>query len=180
MDDYIQISKLNDFVFCPKSIYYHNIYESFSEENYHSHYQTIGKIHHKNIDQAKYSSSSRYLQGITVFSKKLNLVGKIDIYDKQFKKLIERKYKIKKIFDGYKYQIFAQYYCLKEMGYKVKTLSFHSLSDNKNYSIELPTDKDFKKMQKFCKNFREFDILNNNQKCSSQKCKNCIYSLLCN
>ena len=36
MEDYILISQLNDFIFCPYSIYLHNIYSETTEEIYHA------------------------------------------------------------------------------------------------------------------------------------------------
>ncbi len=181
MDNYIQISKLNDFIFCPKSIYYHSIYESFGENNYHSHFQTVGKIHHQNIDLAKYSTSNKYLQGTTVYHEKLKLIGKIDIYNQENQCLIERKYSIKRIFDGYKYQIFAQYFSLREMGFGVKKLFFHSLSDNKRYPVKLPTAKDYQYLSSLCQKIQKYNLGKSPQSKSTSinKCQNCIYHLLC-
>jgi len=180
MDNFIQISKLNDFIFCPKSIYYHAIYESFSEDNYHSHYQTTGKLHHENIDNVKYSSALRYIQGMTVYSDRLNLVGKIDIYDQKEKSLIERKYKIKTIFDGYKYQLYSQFFCLKEMGYVINKLYFHSLSDNKRYQVTLPTQIEYDQLLSLCQKIQNYKIEGKSEEVSNNKCQQCIYSLLCN
>ena len=36
MDDYIAISTLNDFIFCPYSIYLHNVYMEADEGVYHA------------------------------------------------------------------------------------------------------------------------------------------------
>lgn len=36
MDDYISISQLNDFIFCPYSIYLHNVYMETDEGLYHA------------------------------------------------------------------------------------------------------------------------------------------------
>ena len=44
MDDYISISTLNDFIFCPYSIYLHNVYMESDEGLYHATPQTRGKI----------------------------------------------------------------------------------------------------------------------------------------
>ena len=46
MDDYISISMLNDFIFCPYSIYLHNVYKDADEGLYHTKPQTRGKIAH--------------------------------------------------------------------------------------------------------------------------------------
>ena len=50
MDDYIQISTLNDFIFCPYSIYLHNIYMDADESLYHATPQTKGRIAHEKVD----------------------------------------------------------------------------------------------------------------------------------
>lgn len=44
MDDYIPISTLNDFIFCPYSIYLHNVYMDTDEGLYHATPQTKGRI----------------------------------------------------------------------------------------------------------------------------------------
>ena len=36
MEDYISISQLNDFIFCPYSIYLHNVYMETDEGLYHA------------------------------------------------------------------------------------------------------------------------------------------------
>lgn len=176
--DYIQISKINDFIFCPKSIYLHSIYEKFTEKVYHSEPQTIGKIKHQSIDKSKYSTAKRYLQGLEVYSEKYGLVGKIDIYDTKDKSLIERKYKIKKIYAGYKYQLYAQYFCLQEMGYEVEKLFLHSLSDNRRYQIPLPKGKELDAFESIIESIRNFR-LSNNFKQNPNKCAQCIYRELC-
>lgn len=179
MEDYIQISKLNDFVFCPKSIYFHGIFESFSEKLYHDTPQTVGKIKHEIIENGKYSSLKRYLQGTEVFSEKYGLCGKIDIFDLKTGFLIERKYKIKKIYDGYRYQLYAQAFCLEELGHKVKGLLIHSLADNKRYKIPLPDQQEIKIFEKLLKEIRHFSISNLRFKPDKNKCAMCIYKPLC-
>ena len=49
------------------------------------------------------------LQGISVYCEKYNLVGKIDVFDEKTGILTECKKKIKTVYDGYIYQIYAQY-----------------------------------------------------------------------
>jgi CRISPR-associated protein Cas4 len=177
MHDAIQISKLNDFMFSPKSIYYHSIYESFSELLYHDRPQTVGRIAHESIDSAKYSSAKRYLQAIPVYSSKYNLVGKIDIYDQTTKTLVERKYQVKKIYDGYVLQLYAQMFCMQEGGYEVKQLKIHSLKDNKRYSIPLPTTSDKQKFTRFLNRVRAFNPLVDKEDISQNKLDNCIYKV---
>ena len=53
MDDYIAISLLNDFIFCPYSIYLHNVYMESDESQYHAAPQTMGRIAHKTVDEKK-------------------------------------------------------------------------------------------------------------------------------
>jgi CRISPR-associated protein Cas4 len=62
MEDNIKISNLNDFIFCPRSIYFHNLYSQFDESMYHEKYQSKGKKAHKNIDKKKYSSKKNILK----------------------------------------------------------------------------------------------------------------------
>ncbi len=178
MDQYIQISKINDFIFCPYSLYFHSIYENFDEAIYHSTFQQAGKISHENIDNQVYTTSKDILQGIDIYSAKYNLIGKIDIYDCKNRYLIERKRQVKNIFTGYKYQLYAQYFCLLEMGYKVNKLSIHSLIDNKRYLIPMPDKKEIFKFNSLINKINNFDV-SNKYKVNVNKCKNCIYNQLC-
>ena len=178
MEEYIQISKLNDFLFCPYSVYLHSVYEKFSQKVYHSTPQTVGKICHKNIEQGRYTTTKWILQGLGVFSEKYGLVGKIDIFDIKKGWLIERKYKVKKIFDGYKFQLYAQMFCLEEMGYKVKALFIQSLSDNKRYQIFLPDAKEVKKFELLIEKIKNYRV-NQEYPKNSNKCSYCIYKPLC-
>lgn len=179
MESYIQISKLNDFIFCPLSLYFHSLYENFNEKTYHSSSQVVGKIKHEKIDNQEYSSEKRYLQGLEIFSEKYELIGKIDIYDKKEKALIERKYQIKNIYDGYRYQLYAQMICLEEMSFGVEKIFLHSLKDNKRYNIPLPNDVEMKKFNKLVEDIKNFSFKNIERIVNKNKCNNCIYSELC-
>lgn len=142
MEPQIQISKINDFLYCPLSLYLHTIYENFDQRGYHETAQVAGKIAHENIENQTYSSAKRYLQGMDVYCESYGLIGKIDIYDSVECALIERKNKIKNIYKGYLYQLYAEMFCMQEMGYEVAKLFLHSLSDNKRYLVELPSKQD--------------------------------------
>ena len=179
MEDYIQISTLNDFIFCPKSIYYHAIYSKYNQNIYHEKPQIAGKIKHENIDKKIYSSAKRYLQSLEVYSEKYRLCGKIDVFDKETSSLIERKNKITTIYDGYRYQLYAQYFCLKEMEYDVKKLFLHSLTDNKRYPIDLPDDSETQIFEKLIQDIRSFDVFDKTFSQNTQKCEKCIYRELC-
>lgn len=177
MESYIQISKINDFLYCPLSLYLHTTYESFDQRGYHEVAQTAGKIVHENIENQTYSSAKRYLQGIDVYCDQYNIAGKIDIYDKKERALIERKNKVKFVYTGYKYQLYAQMFCLQEMGYEVEKLFLHSLSDNKRYEVALPDAEEIKNFESTLEKMNNFgpeDII-------AHKCENCqnnIYSPL--
>lgn len=180
MDTYVLISWLNDFIFCPRSIYFHQLYGKVSNRLYHRSFQIRGTNAHKSIDQKKYTPSKNILQGIDVYSEKYQLCGKIDLYDKKNKLLVERKKKIKTIYDGYMFQLYAQYFCLTEMGYPVEKLKLYSMDDNKNYYVELPENdvKNFKKFEVLLEKIKSFNLLLSFVP-NANKCRNCIYSPFC-
>ena len=178
MDDYIPISTLNDFIFCPYSIYLHNVYMESDEGLYHATPQTRGKIAHETIDKKKASNRTDDLQALPIISEKYGLMGKIGIYKGQEQKLIERKYSLKKIFQGQIYQLWAQYLCMTEMGYPIQHLAFYEISTNKMIPIELPTEEQLKHFEQFLKSYRSYDPtspLGTN----TNKCRHCIYCNIC-
>lgn len=181
MEQYIQISTINDFLYSPQSLYLHSIYQSFHIDIYHSQYQTNGKGHHKTLDEKTYSGAQRYIQAIPVYSEEYHIIGKIDLYDIKTQTLIERKAKIKNIYSGHKYQLYAQMFCLQEMGYIVKKLKVHSIEDNKRYTIDLPTPEDIVSFRNlirdiFLYNPLESDItLDNRAKTEASIYKELIY-----
>jgi len=179
MENYILITWLNDFIFCPYSIYLHNVYNNLSDSSYYSSSQTKGRYAHKNIDAGNYSTKKDDLIGIDVISHKYGLVGKIDLFHKDKGSLIERKRQIKTIYDGYKYQLYAQYFCLKEIGYDVQKLKFHSMVDNKSYPIDEPTGVELEKFEKHITAVKDYNPLDISFSQNIQKCKYCIYSNLC-
>ncbi len=144
MTDAIPISWLNDYLFDPKSIYFHNIVADFDTSSYHQKPQIDGNAAHTTIEDNTYSDSKRYIVAKPVFSDEFNLIGKIDILDTTTHTLIERKKKINQVYQGHIYQLWAQYFALLEEGYQIDSLKIHSISDNQNYSVALPTDQDKK------------------------------------
>lgn len=179
MEENIIISNLNDFIFCPRSIYFHNLYYNFEEKLFHDTYQQEGKQAHKNLDKKQYSTKKNILQSIDVYSEKLGVIGKIDLYDRDKKQLIERKRSIKTIYEGYFLQLYAQYYCLIEMGYEVKELYFHSLSDNKRINVPLPTKENKERLKAVILKMQEFSLDDKNFTQNPKKCQMCIYKELC-
>lgn len=129
MEPYLKITQINDFIFCPRSIYFSGIYHDSADVSaFHQLPQVRGSKAHENIDSGKYSSKQDIITGLTVYSEKYNLLGCIDILDTEKQLLIERKYSVTAVYDGFKYQLYAQYFALLEMGYQVKRLKFNILS----------------------------------------------------
>lgn len=180
MEEIILISYLNDFIFCPISIYFHNLYGAMDKTVYQTTYQINGSNAHKSIDGKTYSTKKNILQSINVYCEKYGIQGKIDTFDIDKGLLTERKNKIVKIYDGYIFQIYAQYFALTEMGYKVQKLRFHSLSNNKNYDVKLPFEdvEMFNKFEKLVEDIHKFDMQSFTQT-NIQKCQHCIYEPAC-
>ena len=180
MEACIPISLLNDFVFCPRSVYFHRIYESFDSRIYHTDVQVKGRTAHMSIDENKYSTRKNILHNLPVFSSQYSLCGRTDIFDKTAGILTERKKRVRLLYDGFIFQAYAQYYCLTEMGYPVRKIFIYSKDDNKNHPIPLPLDnpegdKKFKNLLEKIHSFNLEDDFSPNIK----KCVRCIYRHLC-
>lgn len=180
MELYLKITYLNDFIFCPLSIYYHQLYGELAKRLYYNEAQIAGKAAHETIDNQNYSTHKNILQGIDVYSDEYKLCGKIDIFDKEKGLLTERKKHIETIFDGYLFQLYAQCFCLREMGFKVKQLRFYSSDDNKVYNIELPENNKemFTRFIETNNKMQNFNISDFEPK-SEEKCRHCIYNDFC-
>lgn len=179
MENPLNITAINDFIFCPVSIYFHNLYGDMEKTLYQSTYQINGTKAHESVDQKKYSGPAS-LQGLSVYCEKYNLIGKIDLYEIKSCKLIERKKKINIIYDGYVFQLYAQYFAMTEMGYKVDSLVLRSIDDNKNYYIKKP-EYDinmFLKFEETINAINEFNVEDFVQT-NGEKCKKCIYAPYC-
>lgn len=83
MEDYISISALNDFIFCPYSIYLHNVYMETDEGLYHATPQIKGKLAHEPIDNKTSSNRKNEILALPVMSEELGVMGKIDLYRKK-------------------------------------------------------------------------------------------------
>lgn len=177
MDSSIAISTINDFLYCPKSLYLHSIYNSFETIVYHDTPQVLGTITHENIENGKYTTSKYIFQGIPVFSERLGVKGKVDLYDSKKHWLIERKYRVKQIYLGFKYQLYAQMYCLFEEGYSIEKLFIQSLSDNKRYEISLPNEEERQAFESIIEQMRLFTS-KDLQVHICIHCQNNIYDLL--
>lgn len=179
MTDYITISSLNDFIFCPYSIYLHNVYMETDETMYHATPQTKGRAAHETVDNKTASNRADDILSLPVYSEVYGLMGKIDIYKLKEKKLIERKYQLKQIFLGQIYQLWGQMLCLQEMGYEVKSLAFYETSTNKMISVAIPTENDLLKFKMFLHRFRTFNPDTTSFTINHNKCIHCVYCNLC-
>jgi len=179
MIDYISISTLNDFIFCPYSIYLHNVYMETDETMYHATPQTQGRVAHESVDKKTASNRANDILSLPVYSEEYGLMGKIDVYKQKEKKLIERKYQLKQIFQGQIYQLWAQMLCMKEMGYHIESLAFYETSTNKMIPVAMPTDEDILKFKNFINQFKTFDPASTPFILNPNKCRHCIYCNLC-
>lgn len=141
--------------------------------------QVAGALNHRKVDEKQYSTQKKFLQGMEIYSEKYGLCRKIDLYDAKSRSLIERKSRIKTIYDGYKYQVYAQYFCLTKMGFAVEHLYLHSLEDNKRYELDLPSVNEINRFEQLLRDITGFDILKQGFMQNPEKCKRCIYSCLC-
>ncbi len=64
----ILITWLNDYVFCPRSIYFHNLYGEKESLSYQEPRQINGTKAHETLDQGTYSTRKEILSGIPVYS----------------------------------------------------------------------------------------------------------------
>ncbi|MEQ9310053.1 MAG: type V CRISPR-associated protein Cas4 [Balneolaceae bacterium] len=181
MEPYIPISFLNDFIFCPRSIYFHQLYKAYHTALYQEKPQIAGKEAHTAIDKGTYSTRKTVLQGMDIYSDTYNLCGKIDVFDTSTGVLTERKREIKTIYDGYVFQVYAHYHALTEMGYKVTSIVLHDLTHNKNHPIPLPSDDPVMqgKFETLVDQLNSFDLNAKDFTPIEAKCQNCIYSNLC-
>lgn len=179
MTDYINISVLNDFIFCPYSIYLHNVYMESDETMYHATPQMQGRLAHKSIDKKTSTNRADVIMSLPVYSEEYRLMGKIDVYKRNEKRLIERKYQLKQIFQGQIYQLWAQMLCMREMGYEVESLAFYETSKNKMIPVDMPTDSDLKNFKHFISRFHSFDPSTTPFTLNRNKCMHCVYCNLC-
>lgn len=178
MHEFISISTLNDFIFCPYSIYLHNVYMAADEDLYHATPQTQGKAAHAAIDEKTYSTRKDEITGLSVYCDELGIIGKIDLFKAKDKLLIERKYQLNTIYRGQIYQLWAQYFCMVEMGYEVEKLAFYATSVNKIFPVDIPNETSKMELIDFIKRFKNFDP-NQSISINPNKCTHCIYSNLC-
>lgn len=64
---------------------------------YHAKPQTKGKIAHESVNNKTSSNSKDDLLSLPVYSSQYRLMGRVDVYRRKEKLLIERKYQLKQI-----------------------------------------------------------------------------------
>lgn len=179
MEAYLCITQLNDFSFCPRSIYFHNIYQdNVGEQAYHGICQKKGLAAHESIDNNRYSTRKNIIQGLTVFSEKYNLLGRIDVLDIGSGELTERKYSIKRVYDGFRYQLYAQYFSLIEMGYEVERMKLYSQKDNCSHPVAIPGADETAEFESLLEDIMSFSLESPFEQ-NPAKCPACIYNQLC-
>lgn len=145
--------------------------------SYHETPQVQGELAHEAIELNRYSNRKNVLQNISIFSEELGIQGKLDTFDVATGELIERKARIRKLYEGHYMQLYAEYFCLLEMGYKPVKLAFYSLLDNKKYPVPMPTTKDKARLKEIVQEMQNYT----SEKLLHHYCKNCdnnIYSPL--
>ena len=180
MENPIPITLLNDFIFCPASIYFHSLDYETDNILLQDLPQINGSKAHEKSDNGDYSDKKCILQGSYVYCEKYNLIGKIDTFDSEKGVLTERKKRISKVYDGYIFQLYAQYFSLKEMGYSVNVIRLYSMDTNKIYNVDKPENNldmlyKFEKVISDIKSFDLFDFMQDD----ISKCEHCIYEPLC-
>jgi len=145
-----------------------------------SEFQINGTHSHRTIEGEGYTSRKDVLQGTEVYCEKYGVTGKIDLFDIKKGMLTERKKKISRLYDGQIFQVYAQYFALKEMGYSVNTIRVHSMDDNKNHDIVIP-ESDPTMMSRFEAVIYDMHVFDPSDYLQTNpcKCSNCIYEPMC-
>ena len=179
MEELLPITNLNDFLFCPRSLYYGNIFRrSLGEDGFQQLPQKTGLAAHKSIDDGNYSSCANVLTGTMVYCERFGLIGRIDIFDADAHLLTERKWSVSAVWEGFKLQLYAQYLALGEMGFIVEKMRIHSKKDNRIYDVQIPGNAEISRLEDVIAQMRAFRIDAPFQR-EPRKCANCIYRELC-
>ena len=89
MEELIPFTMLNDFIFCPASIYFHKMYDGVENLLFTGEKQIAGKALHKKIDDNTWTQSD-VICSQSFESRKYGLYGKIDKYYPKKKTLVMR------------------------------------------------------------------------------------------
>jgi len=180
METYLSITQINDFMFCPRSLLFHDFLRSnFSPDKFRETPQIQGLASHAAIDSAVYSTRSDVLQGSMVYSSKYKLLGRIDLFFVKSGLLRERKYSITAVYDGFRYQLYAQYFALREIGYAVRRMELYSSKDNRKYPVDLPDKTEIYEFERILESIRAYDPGHDTSPPNLVKCRHCNYREIC-
>lgn len=73
MEEPISATMLNDFIFCPASIYFHRFYDGMENRAFQCTDQINGTCAHASIDGNHYSTSKHIITSYEAYSDKYNL-----------------------------------------------------------------------------------------------------------
>ncbi len=179
MEELIPFTMLNDFIFCPASIYFHKMYDGVENLLFTGEKQLSGKAAHKKIDDDEWSQSD-VICARMFESTQYGLYGKIDKYYPKTKTLVESKAKITSIYDGYIFQLYAQCFACRDSGLDVEKIELYSIKDNKKHPVALPEDDPemLSRFERLVEEIHTFRVESFRQT-NSTKCDNCIYSNAC-
>lgn len=179
MEELLPITNINDFLFCPRSLYYGNIFRrSLGKDGFQQTPQKVGLAAHKTVDEDAYSTRKDVLTGLMVHCQTYGLIGRIDVYDARTGTLTERKWSVSAVWEGYRMQLYAQLRALEESGHSVMALKLHSKKDNRTYQVPLPTSSDCRRLEEILEEMRSFR-LDAPFHANPRKCAGCIYRELC-
>ena len=149
------------------------------EDMYKATPQLSGGNAHSAINNRSSTTRKDDIMALPVYSDELGLTGIIDIYKGEQHLLIERKNNLKQIFRGQIYQLWAQYFCMIEMGYHIEKIAFYEISTNKMMYQPIPSDKDKAELVTFIQKFRDYSPDTTHFVVNPNKCRHCIYCNLC-
>lgn len=178
-DFLIPISLIGNYLYCPYSIYLHNVYMETDDSVYKAEHLYKGSAVHRVVDEKRSDNRKEVLQAFPVYSERLGLVGKIDMFNAKTGELIERKTKVDRIYPRHIYQLWAQMFCLQEMGYEVKKLSLYDYTSNKKHNVEIPSEQEGLNFVSFLNEMRAYNPSEDKIKVNAQKCKYCIFTNMC-
>lgn len=172
------MTQINDFLFCPRSILFHDfLRENRSPESFRESPQVQGLAAHRSIDTG--TSSRKQLRGTTVYASRYQLLGKIDMFDLQTGVLTERKNSITAVYPGFRYQLYAQYFALVEMGYCVRKMRLYSYEDNSIHPVPLPEMHEIAEFEDVLKRMQNYQPDKDFTPPNPNKCRSCNYRQIC-
>lgn len=82
------------------------------------------------------------------------------------------------LYDGFRYQLYAQYFALQEMGFSVREMRIYAQKTNRNFPVPVPSEAETAEFERVLERIRAYSPeapFTPNPK----KCAQCIYSPLC-